>query len=288
VLVVEDDELPEAGLSVVAGFFHHEAPFVVHVAPFLVHAARFVDVEAAFVDFVAPFLVHVPRFVEVEAPFVDLQAPFVDGVTPCLHVDESASHCVLPCLHDVRRQRDEEPRCPRHALRHDTVVPAMTVRPVVHADSFAAALHRVYAATEWTQIVLAGHLGISPKTLGRYTRGEAFPPVGRRHGIVHALRDLDPALLLQVVRSLGLGDDFAHGLPRAPASADHTATQRIVADAVNEVAERVDAGPGRTRLALITFLERLDAAHIDLAAAKTALAAARAEKAAKRAAAPGA
>lgn len=259
-LVVEDDELPEAGLSVVAGFFHFEARFVEVVAPFLVHVARFVDFDAALVD----------------------------GVTPCLQVDEPVRHQVSSCLQETQSPRNEEPQCPQHALRRDTVVPAMTARPVVHADSFATALHRVYAATEWTQIVLAEHLGISPKTLGRYSRGEAFPPVGRRHGIVHALRDLDPALLLQVVRSLGLGDDFAHGLPRAPASADHAATQRIVADAVNEVAERVDSGPGRTRLALITFLERLDEAHIDLAAAKTALAAARAEKAAKKAAAPGA
>jgi transcriptional regulator with XRE-family HTH domain len=156
--------------------------------------------------------------------------------------------------------------CPCVSTRRASVPAAM---PLV--DSFSVVLFSVRAATQWTQRELAFRLGISAKTLARYESGRVMPPASRRHGIVHALSILDPALLARVARSLGVADDFVQGLPRAPHVVDAGVAQGVVERAVLEAAERVDAGPGRTRAALQTFLARLAQAGIDRDTAHRAL-----------------
>jgi transcriptional regulator with XRE-family HTH domain len=159
-------------------------------------------------------------------------------------------------------------RCPHVSIARASVPGAM---PLV--DSFSAVLRDVCSSTRWTQRELARRLGISAKTVGRYVNDGMMPPASRRHGIVHALRGINPALLARVARSLDVADDFVQGLPQAPRVPDASAVRSVVERAVLEAAERVDAGPGRTRTALQTFLARLAQAGIDRDEAHRALAA---------------
>jgi hypothetical protein len=142
------------------------------------------------------------------------------------------------------------------------------------SSSFREVLLAIQGATGWTQPMLAERFGISVRTLTRYTAGEAVPPPSRRHGIVHALGDLHPTLLARVVASLGVAHDFPAGVPIRPVVLHPDVVRQAVDAAVIEAAERVDAGPIRTRLALATFLDRMAARGIDVATARTALGAA--------------
>jgi transcriptional regulator with XRE-family HTH domain len=139
-----------------------------------------------------------------------------------------------------------------------------------HVDSFDRVLHAVRAATGWQLKDLAERFGISTKTIGRYISGQAVPPEARRHGIVHALRDLDPPLLTRVAASLGLSHEFERALPRP---APDAALAKVALDAAaQEVAERLDAGPLRVRAALSGFLSRLAEADLDVRTAQALLA----------------
>ena len=158
-------------------------------------------------------------------------------------------------------------RCLHVSIGHASVPGAMAL-----VDSFSNVLRHVRSATQWTQRELARRLGISTKTLGRYENDGVMPPAARRHGIVHALRGINPALLARVARSLDVADDFVEGLPQAPRVVDAGVVRGVVERAVLEAAERVDAGPGRTRAALQTFLARLAEAGIDRDAAHRVLA----------------
>jgi transcriptional regulator with XRE-family HTH domain len=162
------------------------------------------------------------------------------------------------CPHVVIHGAGLETRCPHVSVGHGSVAVAMLL-----VDSFSNVLRDVRSATKWTQRALAFSLGVSPKTLGRYESGAAMPPVSRRHGIVHALRGINPALLFRVARSLDVADDFVEGLPHPPRVVDAGVVRGVVERAVIEAAERVDAGPGRTRTAIQTFLARLAEAGID-------------------------
>jgi transcriptional regulator with XRE-family HTH domain len=154
----------------------------------------------------------------------------------------------------------------------------MAIRPVGLTDSFDAVIRAIRDAHGWTQIQLAQRLGVSPKTLGRYTLNNELPPPARRHGMVHALADIDPALLARFARALGVVHDFPQGLPRPTTEIDLAAARTAIEAAVIEAADRVDAGPGRTRLALIMFLERLASAGVDRDTARGLLAAPKVEK----------
>jgi transcriptional regulator with XRE-family HTH domain len=127
----------------------------------------------------------------------------------------------------------------------------------------------VLGATQWTNVALAARLGVSTKTVGRYLHGQAVPPAARRHGILAALRDLEPSMLLRVAASLGLAED---ALPRRPPPpADLNALQPIVEAAAQEVAERVDSGPIRVRAALAGFIARLAEGNVDMRSAHALL-----------------
>jgi transcriptional regulator with XRE-family HTH domain len=142
-------------------------------------------------------------------------------------------------------------------------------RPGV-VDTFDTVLRDVLRVTGWRQLDLAARFGVSSKTIGRYVSGEAVPPMGRRHGIVHALRDLDPALLARVASSLGLSTEFERALPR-PAP-DPTLARQALDAALQEVAEKLDAGPLRVRAAMAGFLARLVQADVDAPMARAMLA----------------
>jgi transcriptional regulator with XRE-family HTH domain len=126
-------------------------------------------------------------------------------------------------------------------------------------DTFDAALIDLLATTKWTQRQLAARLGVSSKTIGRYVNGQAVPPASRRHGIVAALRDVDPPRLARVAASLGLSKD---AVPPPPPPAPVVAA-RVVDAASQEVAERLDAGPIRVRIALARFVAQLAEANVD-------------------------
>jgi transcriptional regulator with XRE-family HTH domain len=126
-------------------------------------------------------------------------------------------------------------------------------------DTFRLALLALLGTTRWTQRELAARLGVSSKTIGRYVGGQALPPVPRRHHIVAALRDVDPAMLQRIAASLGLSKDVLP--PRPPA--DTVASQRILDAATQEVAEKLDAGPVRVRAALARFVGHLAEASIE-------------------------
>jgi len=138
------------------------------------------------------------------------------------------------------------------------------------ADTFDVVLLDVLRVSGWKQRELAARLQISPKTLGRYLRGASTPPVGKRHGFVHGLRELDAALLRRVSVSLGLSDDFATGLPR-PAR-DPDVLRKALEAAADDVAERLDTGPVRVRRALTVFLAHLVEAGLDASTAHALLA----------------
>jgi hypothetical protein len=97
--------------------------------------------------------------------------------------------------------------------------------------------------------------------MGRYVNEQAVPPKHRRHGIVHAFRDLSPPLVARVAASLGVSADFATGLPHRPV--DVELARKVVLEGLNDVMERLDTGPLRTRRALALFLGRLVAAKVD-------------------------
>jgi hypothetical protein len=137
-------------------------------------------------------------------------------------------------------------------------------------DTFAAVLVDILSVTRTKQNVLAQQLGVSTKTFGRYLNGQATPPPGRRHGIVHAFRDLPPPLLSRVAASLGVSDDFSHGLPHPKPAPEELGA--VIEAALREVMVKLDTGPSRTRAALTNFLGRLAAAHVDPASAQAALA----------------
>jgi len=136
-------------------------------------------------------------------------------------------------------------------------------------DTFAAVLRDIMSATGLKQNIIAHMLGVSTKTMGRYFNEQAVPPVHRRHGIVHAFRDLPPPLVARVAASLGVSADFATHLPHRPIDPEHA--RRVVLEGLNDVMERLDTGPLRTRRALGLFLGRLAAAKIDPAAAQALL-----------------
>ena len=146
------------------------------------------------------------------------------------------------------------------------------IAPPPLVDTFRDVILAIRYTTGWTQPVLAQRLGISVRTLTRYTDGRKVPPPSRRHGIVHALSDLDPTLLARVVASLGVAHDFPAGAPVGPRVLDPAVVHQTVEAAVIEAAERVDAGPTRTRLALATFLQRMAEQGIDGATARAVLA----------------
>jgi hypothetical protein len=127
------------------------------------------------------------------------------------------------------------------------------------ADTFDVVLLDLLRTMQWTQTQLATHWGVSTKTIGRYVSGQAVPPVSRRHGLLAALRDVDRPLLLRLAAPLGLSKDALP--PRPPA--DAASSQRILDAAVQEVAEKLDAGPIRVRAALARFVAQLAEGNVD-------------------------
>jgi transcriptional regulator with XRE-family HTH domain len=138
------------------------------------------------------------------------------------------------------------------------------------ADTFDAVLRDVVHQMGWKQHELAQRLSVSPKTIGRYLSGKVMPPLARRHGMVHALRDIPRPLLTRVTTSLQVSDDFSAELPR-PHRDPELARPGLEA-AVIEVAEKVDSGPVRVRRALVLFLTRLIEADVDAKTAKELIA----------------
>jgi hypothetical protein len=134
-------------------------------------------------------------------------------------------------------------------------------------ETFDSVLRDVLLQTGWRHHHLAAKLGVSTKTVGRYTGGQSVPPVAWRHGIVHALRELEPRLLARVAVSLGVSQGFAGGLPRALRDSGHL--RLAVQAALGELAERLDASPVRVRKEAGLFLSRLAEAGLDLATAQT-------------------
>jgi hypothetical protein len=137
-------------------------------------------------------------------------------------------------------------------------------------DSFREVLADVLAATGWRLNVLADRFKVSTKTIGRYYHGKAIPPVGRRHGIVYALSDIDPVLLDRVIGTLGVTGDFTNGMPRAPLPPELART--TLESALGELVERLDTGAQKTRVAITRFVARLDDAHLDVATVRALLA----------------
>src|ERR1700678_1216943 len=104
-------------------------------------------------------------------------------------------------------------------------------------DNFRLVLLLVLQEMKWTQTQLAQRLGVSTKTITRYVCSQSLPPVGRRHGIVYALRELPAPLLLRVAASLNVAADFAVELPRV--TRDPELLRPALEAAVAEVAEKL-------------------------------------------------
>jgi transcriptional regulator with XRE-family HTH domain len=140
----------------------------------------------------------------------------------------------------------------------------------IGAETFASVLTAVLGATGMTAKTLAARLGLSPKTITRYTCGYGEPPLRARHGIVYALRDIDPGLLTRLVASLGLTHEFISGAP-APAP-DAAVAKHVTEAALVELLDRLDVGHVSGRQAVTRFLARLADARIDATTARNALA----------------
>jgi hypothetical protein len=132
-------------------------------------------------------------------------------------------------------------------------------------DTFAEVLTDIQTTMRWKQKVLAVKLGVSAKTIGRYTAGAAIPPPSRRHGIVHALRDLPAPLPTRVSASLGVAADFAEGLSRPPSDPELARPQ--LAKVVEDVSEGLETSHSRARQTLTLVLTALVGAKLDAATA---------------------
>jgi transcriptional regulator with XRE-family HTH domain len=136
-------------------------------------------------------------------------------------------------------------------------------------DSLGDVLLDVSSLKGWKRHELASRLELSTKTLNRYLFEAVMPPASRRHGLLHALSDLPAPLLTRLAAVLGLSPDVVASLPKPSRSLD--AARPVIEAVVEDMANRVDAGPKKTRAALAAFVTRLLETDVDLKTALTIL-----------------
>jgi transcriptional regulator with XRE-family HTH domain len=142
-------------------------------------------------------------------------------------------------------------------------------------EAFGTALANLRHALHLSQDELGARLGVSRRTLTRWEVHGELPPIGQRKHLATAFPDAPPKLVADLIRTLGLGAEFA---VRIPGASSPNVDPALVDEAFFSMAEQLDIGPKRLREALIAFLGRLREGGLTIDAACVRLGARRGKK----------
>lgn len=126
------------------------------------------------------------------------------------------------------------------------------------------ALRRVRRHLDFQQEDLAHRLVVSRRSIVRWERGECEPLPSERAHILRRLRDVPPAVLEPLARSLGV----ALAVP-APTSDE---TKRALDERLHLAAERADVSAKRLREAVVAVLAKANELKLTVEGARALLA----------------
>lgn len=136
-------------------------------------------------------------------------------------------------------------------------------RPRAVRPPVAAHLRAARAAVHLTQAELAEQLGVKPRAISRWERGETRPTRKNVKRLVERLAEIDAGVAMKLRTALT-------GEPQ-PASAPPPSADALM-DAVREAADQLDVPARRVRAAFAFFLERLEAERFTLDTARATFA----------------
>jgi hypothetical protein len=140
-----------------------------------------------------------------------------------------------------------------------------------YASPLAAMLANGRRLLGLEQAELGAQIGVSARSVSRWETGQWVPARTNHEAVLVAFKRLPPEMLRELTRLLvGVdpGGSVASAAARATSAAD---AKGVMESLVLQVAEDLDIGPRRVRVAIATVLDGIERAGLSAKAARDAL-----------------